>query len=318
MNHSNHSLITPQSSTAPSDPQPSYDQVDFASFGIKVALINMPFSSSKYPSIQLGTLSALLKSQGLGVKTYHVNLTFAHHIGVPLYEILCEKRGLLGEWLFSTLLFRDNPKHAEYPSVFKPLFEETAREAQCPLSFLENIAHTVAPQFITNTMATHDWGQYKVIGFTSTFDQNVASLTLAKLIKDLYPEVRIVFGGANFDGEMGLEHLRAFQWIDYVVVGEGEHVFPRLVKQILTGHEETFGPGVAHRNLGTIHLEPHKSLFTAFEHMGPPDYDDYFAQLDELGAQGSTGLNRILLYEGSRGCPVEPWAIQGYRVHIDI
>ena len=33
----------------------------------KVALVNMPFSHSKYPSIQLGTLSALLKSKGIPV-----------------------------------------------------------------------------------------------------------------------------------------------------------------------------------------------------------------------------------------------------------
>ena len=29
---------------------------------VRVALVNMPFSYAKYPSIQLGTLSALLKS----------------------------------------------------------------------------------------------------------------------------------------------------------------------------------------------------------------------------------------------------------------
>jgi len=75
----------------------------------RVALVNMPFSSSKYPSIQLGTLAALLKAQGIGVKTYHLYLRFAYQIGQPLYEVLCEKRGLLGEWLFSHLLFRDNP-----------------------------------------------------------------------------------------------------------------------------------------------------------------------------------------------------------------
>jgi len=45
----------------------------------------------------------------------------------------------------------------------------------------------------------------------------VASLTLAKMIKDLYPEVKIVFGGANYDGGMGMEYFRAFPFIDYVV-----------------------------------------------------------------------------------------------------
>ena len=43
-------------------------------------------------------------------------------------------------------------------------------------------------------------------------------------------------------------------------------------------------------------------LVTNFDQAPPPDYDDYFADLDELDRQGSTGLNRILLYEGSRGC----------------
>jgi hypothetical protein len=39
-----------------------------------VALVNMPFSYSKYPSIQLGTLSALLKSQGIPVDSHHMNV----------------------------------------------------------------------------------------------------------------------------------------------------------------------------------------------------------------------------------------------------
>ena len=34
--------------------------------------------------------------------------------------------------------------------------------------------------------------------------------------------MKIVFGGANYDGEMGMEYFRAFPFIDYVVVGEGE------------------------------------------------------------------------------------------------
>lgn len=277
--------------------------VDFRSFGTPVALVTMPFSYSKFPSIQLGTLSALLKSEGIGTKTYHFNLQFAHRIGVPLYEILCEKRGLFGEWLFSALLFRDNPKHLQYPQVFKPVFEETAREAGCSINFLREIASTIAPQFLTSLLTQVDWSQYRIVGFTSTFDQNVASLTLAKLIKDIYPEIRIVFGGANFDGDMGLEHFRTSPWIDYVVVGEGERTFPALVKQVLLNpEEETAPPGVVHRTNGRIAFTPNEELFTDFIQLPPPDYDDYFADLQRLAGETSTGLNRILLYEGSRGC----------------
>jgi ribosomal peptide maturation radical SAM protein 1 len=268
----------------------------------QVALVNMPFSYSKYPSIQLGTLSALLKSKGFAVDCHHLNVRFAHRIGVPLYELICEQRALFGEWLFSYLLFRDNPKRAEYPRVFKPVFEQIAQRSGYPQSFFEDMATRTAPQFLTWAMTAIDWSQYKMVGFTSTFDQNVASLTLAKLIKDLYPTVTVVFGGANYDGEMGLEFIRAFPFIDYVVVGEGETVLPPLVEQLLAGNVERVPRGVAFRTDGTIGFEPNQELFADFAHTGPPDYDDYFQLLEESGSQASQGLDRILLYEGSRGC----------------
>lgn len=268
----------------------------------QVALVNMPFSSSKYPSIQLGTLSTLLKSHGIGVDCHHLNVRFAHKIGPPLYERICEKRALFGEWLFSYLLFRDNPKRADYPRVFKPVFEQIAQESGQPIGYFEHMATRLAPEFLTWAMAAIDWGQYKMVGFTSTFDQNVASLTMAKLIKDLYPHVKLVFGGANYDGEMGMEYFRAFPFIDYVVVGEGEHVVLGLVDRILNGATDGFPNGVVHRRDGRIVFEPNRELFTDFARTGPPDYDDYYHLLAELGTAGPTGLDRVLLYEGSRGC----------------
>ena len=55
-----------------------------------------------------------------------------------------------------------------------------------------------------------DWSAYDVVGFTSTFQQNVASLALARAIKEEHPRVTTLFGGANFDSVMGLEYLRVF------------------------------------------------------------------------------------------------------------
>lgn len=272
----------------------------------QVALVNMPFSSAKYPSIQLGTLSALLKARGVAVDCHHLNVRFAHHIGPALYEAICDKRALFGEWLFSYLLFRDNPKRAEYPRVFKPVFEQLAQATGKPMGFFQTLADRVAPEFLTWAMATIDWGQYKLVGFTSTFDQNVASLTMAKLIKDLHPSVKIAFGGANYDGEMGQEYFRAFPFIDYVVVGEGEHVVPGLVDRVLAGATDGFPPGVIYRTRNPLNngigFEPNRALFTEFAQTGPPDYDDYYHLLAELGTSAPTGLDRVLLYEGSRGC----------------
>ena len=54
-------------------------------------------------------------------------------------------------------------------------------------------------------------------------------LALARRIKEAYPHVRTVFGGANFDDEMGPEYVRTLPWVDYAVIGEGDEVFPALV-----------------------------------------------------------------------------------------
>lgn len=267
----------------------------------QVALVNMPFSYSKYPSIQLGTLSARLKSQGIPVDCHHLNVRFAHEIGVPLHELICDKRALFGEWLFSYLLFRNNPKWADYPSVFKPVFEEVARETASSIGYFEEIATRIAPQFLMSMLTGIEWGKYKLVGFTSTFDQNVASLTMAKLIKDIYPEVIIVFGGANYDGEMGMEYMRAFPFIDHVVIGEGEDVFPQLVRCVLDGSMDQLPPGVTARQGGEILYTPNRTLFSDFAETGLPDYDDYYHLLAELG-ESARGLDRILLYEASRGC----------------
>src|SRR5207248_3802738 len=93
-----------------------------------------------------------------------------------------------------------------------------------------------------------------------------------------------------------------FPWIDYVVVGEAEHVLPGLVRTVLTDPTGPVPRGVAYRRDGHVRFEPNTQLFTDFQRTGPPDYDDYYRQLQELEAGPSRGLDRILLYEGSRGC----------------
>jgi ribosomal peptide maturation radical SAM protein 1 len=110
-----------------------------------------------------------------------------------------------------------------------------------------------------------------------------------------------VFGGANYDSEMGLEYFRAFPFIDHVVVGEGEEVFPRLVRYVLDEKTGALPPGVTGRQGSDILFTPNRSLFSDFSTAGPPDYDDYYHLLAELG-QAAQGLDRILLYEASRGC----------------
>src|SRR5262249_27735385 len=59
------------------------------------------------------------------------------------------------------------------------------------------------PAFLDALVADVPWHDVRVVGFSSTFQQNAASFALARRLKQRYPDLVTVFGGANFDGGMG-------------------------------------------------------------------------------------------------------------------
>jgi len=266
----------------------------------KVALVNMPFGFHVYPSIQLGTLSTLLKTHGHEVKSFYLNLHFAHQIDMEVYNKLCEERFLIGEWLFSHILFGESRKNQEYAEHFKSHLQSISKTINRPESFLHDVKTQMVPEFLNWALESVNWGDYGVVGFTSTFNQNIASVTLAKLIKEKYPTIKIMCGGANFDSEMGMEYFRVFEWIDYVISGEAEDSLPALMEALESG-----GPipqGVIHRVDGDIRFEESQENFADFKKYGPPDYDDYIEQIKEIDPQSPLLENPIILYETARGC----------------
>jgi hypothetical protein len=185
----------------------------------RVALVNMPFAGANRPSIQCGLLKAGLVREGHEVDVHYLNLELAAEIGQVTYSKLSDLRWdhLLGEWLFSAAAFGPRDDEEEYREAH-PSLEETCRQLERDFGELCRMRNEVFPEVIERWASTIDWGAYGIVGFTSTFEQNVASLALARRIKERWPEVVTVFGGANYDGEMGPEYVRAFPWIDYAVV----------------------------------------------------------------------------------------------------
>jgi len=108
--------------------------------------------------------------------------------------------------------------------------------------YVETQRH-VAP-FLDACMAAVAWPECAVVGFATTFQQTMPSMCLARRIKRARPEVKIVFGGAACEGEMGIELARQFPEIDYVFLGEADLTFAPLVEQILEGKPVELPPGV--------------------------------------------------------------------------
>jgi ribosomal peptide maturation radical SAM protein 1 len=74
---------------------------------------------------------------------------------------------------------------------------------------------------------------FKIVAFTSCFQQQCASLALARTLKLKNPNLKIIFGGANCEGEMGRATYENYKYVDAVVSGEAENVAVPLCKYLL-------------------------------------------------------------------------------------
>jgi ribosomal peptide maturation radical SAM protein 1 len=271
---------------------------------LRVALICMPFASADRPSIQLGLIGAITEAAGHDVDLHHFNLELAAELGPLLYEQLCQIRAhMTGEWLFAPAAFgaEVDLDDEAYLTAFPgdaAWFETIGKDR----AFVSDLRHRLLPGFVDRCADGIEWSRYNVVGFSSLFQQNAASLALARRIKARCPAVKIVFGGANMEGEMGAECARAFPFIDHVVSGEGDKVFPALLRSIANHAPPPDMPGLI-SNLpegrrGGGHGGPIDNLSI----LPTPNYRPYFDQAKALGLVDAYRETWVIPFESSRGC----------------
>jgi ribosomal peptide maturation radical SAM protein 1 len=265
----------------------------------------MPFMDACQPSIQLGLLKALATKHGFPARTLHANLDFAAQVGLDYYQLLSQHRGhMLGEWLFSLEAFPgDSPDPDSH--MVDDLANKLSYLAESPEVLRTKLIQTRCsdvPSYLDKLIDSFPWHEAAVVGFTSTFQQNTASFALARRLKECYPHVVTVFGGANFEGGMGLELVRTVECIDAAVVGEGDDAFPAFLKALAAGDSLSLVPGLAHRQGGAVTMTPALPPRNQLDDLPVPDYDEYFEHAEELGLLPRGNRNVELPIETARGC----------------
>jgi ribosomal peptide maturation radical SAM protein 1 len=257
---------------------------------VNVALVSMPFMHADRPSIQLGLLRAIGEATGFPVRTLHANLDLAARIGIDDYAVLAEHgRRMVGDWLFSVEAFGDAAPDRDADMLAEFGDELPLRDK------LPRIREREVPAFLDDLIAGFPWDEFQVVGFSSTFQQSVASFALARRLKERFPGIVTVFGGANFDGEMGLELVRSVDCVDFAVIGEGDSAFPELLEALAVGKDPTEIPGVAGKERATPPAPPRERL----DDLPAPDYGEYFERAAKLGLP----TDRVWLpFESARGC----------------
>ncbi|MGW4566158.1 RiPP maturation radical SAM C-methyltransferase, partial [Streptomyces sp. NPDC004561] len=139
-----------------------------------------------------------------------------------------------------------------------------------------------------------------VVGFTTTFMQNVTSLALARELKGRRPELTVVFGGSNCDGPMGHALHRNHPFVDHVVRGEAEYAFPALLGHLDAGTAPADVPGLCWRDGAVSRANPESRRTVAPADIPSPDYDRWQAALDASPVHEY--VHPKLVVEGARGC----------------
>jgi ribosomal peptide maturation radical SAM protein 1 len=285
---------------------------------VDVLLVNMPFASLYRPSIGLSLLKAGLCRAGIAAKVLYLTIPFAERIGSELYVRLANQEprptDLIAEWVFTPALNCPEGPPA-YPQSYidevligRSLVYGKDPQEQTPVTqdFIRDVLWTraLATGFVNRCAELAVSHSPRIVAFTSVFQQQVSSLAMARRIKALAPQTFIVFGGHNCEGVMGAEIARQFPFVDAVVSGEGDLVFPELVRRVLASQSVSNLQGVYTRENVDHRFAagafPNAVSVSNMDELPYPDYDDFFC-----AHEASTLDKRIvrqILFESSRGC----------------
>lgn len=265
-------------------------------------LVAMPFVSVYRPSIQVGLLSAIASKAGHKLTTLHANLDFAKSVGIEEYESLCAQRTrAIGDWLFSVSAFGDDAP--DHDAMFLERFADELPGNELNAERLKYIRDYEVPASIDKLVNSIS-PQHQVIGFTSTFQQNVASLALARALKANGHKAIMLFGGANFEGGMGAEYIRTMDMVDFAISGEADVAFSLFLDAVGRSQDPSSIAGVLSRMRLPQTDEPtYTEPVRDMDSLPVPEYSEYFEKADELGVTGSHSRRSVYMpIESSRGC----------------
>src|SRR5262249_23085465 len=141
----------------------------------------------------------------------------------------------------------------------------------------------------------------RIVGFTSVFQQHLASLALARRLKARLPGTVVVIGGANCGATMGVETIRQFPFVDAIVSGEAGHGFPELAARVAAADPIPDLPGVVTQATParSAPASPTAAV-TDLDGLPFPEYRDYFHQFARSRFAGR--WQPSVFVETSRGC----------------
>ncbi|MEU7050866.1 RiPP maturation radical SAM C-methyltransferase [Streptomyces eurythermus] len=271
---------------------------------MKITLVSMPWQLLDLPSLALGILhnrvaqvrpaDDIIQVQGALAWADFLLARSDGELTPDDYAHVAET-GLhhgLGDWVFAGALYDDPDwRSAELAAYAKTQGLDT-RVAERMRMYADKFVDEVTTSLVAD--------RPDVVGFTTTFMQNMPSLAVARRLKQRLPDAAIVMGGANCDGDMGRALHRNHRFVDYAVRGEGEVAFPELLNCIEEGHAPDHVPGVCWWDGENSVANPEPKGPIAPTLIPPPEFTPWQRDLEASACRH--WLEPKLVMEGGRGC----------------
>jgi len=133
----------------------------------------------------------------------------------------------------------------------------------------------------------------KIVGFSSVTPQILSIAKIAKIIKGIDPNIKIVTGGSHPSALP--EETIDYEAIDIVVVGEGEHT----MLELSNGSDLSNIKGICYRKSdGQVVVNPRRPLIEDLDTLPAPAYD-----LLPFHRYGYFALGKCFTVCSGRGCP---------------
>jgi radical SAM superfamily enzyme YgiQ (UPF0313 family) len=263
----------------------------------RVLLLKPPYFTPWTPPLGIAILKSFLREYGIAATCFDFNvdpdLWGMHH---RYFETLQEfDRTILNDgysrlwWILNAhmLAFANRSSEAEIASMLEvilPLYgvRTSSGVSRRLLSLVANYYRRLDE--VTESI---DFSQYSVVG-TSTYTTSLgSSLWLLRKAKEQFPGIKTIMGGGAFADDLALGSdnleilLRDYDFIDHVVLGEGE----MLLLQLLNGT-------LSHKRV--ISLADLSGITLNMKDVPSPDFSDF-----------SMENYYHLTIEGARSCPFQ-------------
>ena len=262
-----------------------------------ILLVVPPFHFLDRGALGVHLLQAVGRRAGFQVDVLYANALFHAQFGERAYATLSSLHWMfLGDRLFARAAYGGLAMGRDGGAALVPRIEELrerfARSGNpgfnLSLDALKDLEAQL-PAWIDSWVATTAKRGYRIVGCSSSFEQNSVSIAILSAFKRLDPSIITLMGGANCEGEMAEGIISLSDDVDWVFSGESDSSFPRFLEELAAEREP---------ESKIINGEP----CTDMDGLPTPDYGQYYTQLSRLRPNSNWKDSWVLQYETSRGC----------------